>query len=84
MCVLQEGEPGGVLRRDFYPRSKTGITDQSKRGSVIESFGPEKDAAKLNQSNSSSVLSHDFLLRKIQKEFAEACISPSAVHWSGG
>lgn len=55
MCVLQEGEPGGVLRRDFYPRSRTGITDRSKGGSVIESFGPERDAAKLNQSNSSSV-----------------------------
>lgn len=55
MCVLQEGEPGEVLRRHFYPRSRTGITDRSKGGSVIESFGSEKDAAKLTPNNSSSV-----------------------------
>lgn len=55
MCLLQEREPGEVLRRDFYPKSKTGITGQSKGGSVMESFGSEKDAAKLTQNNSSSV-----------------------------
>lgn len=55
LCVLQEGEPAGVLRRDFCPRSKTGMTDQSKAGAVTKPLGPEKDAAKLTQNNSSSV-----------------------------
>lgn len=47
LCVLQEGEPAGVLRRDFCPRSKTGRTRKPKQGrSCYQTTQPRERCSK--------------------------------------